>query len=249
MQQRRRFWVLALALVFAAGAVIGSRGGDDGNAATPGSSPAQHVKNTRPPRAPPRTPPIHWRASRSLGTPTEGRLVRAVHLPAEGADFVTWHPVTDRRPNASARRWSSRRLVRTLLVVLRAHRLAHPDAPRVVVGDLSLRRGGRFPPDDDDEGTHASHQNGLDVDVYLPRRDLRLRPPLRRAQIDRALAQDLVDRFVAAGAQRVFVFRRLRMRGPRNVVQHWPRHGDHLHVRLPARDLAQHDEVRRADRA
>jgi murein endopeptidase len=235
MERRRRIWALALALAFAAGAVIGSRGGDDGNAAKPARAPAQRVADAPVHKAPPRTPPIHWRASRSLGTPTAGRLVRAVHLPAAGADFVTWHPVADRRPNAPWRRWGSRRLVRTLLAVLHEHRRAHPEAPRLVVGDLSLRRGGPFPPDDEEEGTHASHQNGLDVDVYLPRRDRLLRPPLRRAQVDRALAQDLVDRFVAAGAQRIFVSRRLRLRGPRAVVQHWPRHGDHLHVRLKAR--------------
>jgi murein endopeptidase len=235
MRRRRQLWVLALALAFAAGVVFGARGGDDGTAAKPASVPGPRVARAPLPKAPPRTPPIHWRASVSLGTPTAGRLVRAVHLPAGGADFVTWHPVADHRPNASGRRWGSRRLVRTLLGVLRTHRRAHPAAPRLVVGDLSLRRGGPFPPDDEDEGTHASHQNGLDVDVYLPRRDRKLRPPLRRAQVDRALAQDLVDRFVAAGAQRIFVSRRLRLRGPRAVVQHWPRHGDHLHVRLRAR--------------
>jgi murein endopeptidase len=216
------------------GAVSGSRGGDGGDPAKPPSAPAPRVADAPAQKAPPRTPQIHWRASRSLGTPTAGRLVRGVQLPAAGADFVTWHPVADRRPNASGRRWGSSRLVRTLLEILRAHRRAHPAAPRLVVGDLSLRRGGPFPLDGGGEGNHASHQNGLDVDVYLPRRDRRLRPPLRRAQVDRALAQDLVHRFIAAGAQRIFVSRRLRLRGPRAVVQHWPRHGDHLHVRLRA---------------
>ena len=227
MQRRRITWFLALALAFAAGVAFGARGGDDERPVAR-KPPAQTAK--RVPAPAPRTPRITWRASRSLGTPTDGRLVRAVHLPVEGADFVTWHPVRDEIPNAAWRRWGSQRLIRTLLRVLRAHRIAFPGAPRVLVGDLSRRHGGPFPPSE--EGGHASHQNGLDTDVYLPRRDGLLRPPLRPAQVDRERAQDLVDRFVAAGAEKIFVSRRLRMRGPPDVVQHWPRHGDHLHVRL-----------------
>ena len=80
---------------------------------------------------------------------------------------------------------------------------------------------------------HASHQNGLDADVYYPRRDRRLLA--RRAsptQVDRALAQDLVDRFVAAGAQSVFVGRGLHLRGPRAIVEALVHHDDHMHVRI-----------------
>ena len=79
-----------------------------------------------------------------------------------------------------------------------AYRAAHPDAPRVVVGDVSFRDGGRM-----DE--HVSHQNGLDVDVYYPRLDRHLSAPTAPSQVDHGLAQELVDRFVAAGAQIVFV--------------------------------------------
>jgi murein endopeptidase len=82
---------------------------------------------------------------------------------------------------------------------------------------------------------HASHQNGLDADVYYPRTDRRERAPLRVAQVDRALAQDLVDRFVAAGAQYVFVGLSVSLDGPRRVVQAIPHHNNHLHVRLRPR--------------
>jgi hypothetical protein len=44
-----------------------------------------------------------------------------------------------------------------------------------------------------------------------------------------------VDRFVAAGAEKVFVGPRLGLRGPRRVVQPLAYHDDHLHVRLPKR--------------
>ena len=79
---------------------------------------------------------------------------------------------------------------------------------------------------------HVSHQNGLDVDVYYPRLDRWELPPRRVAQIDRRLAQDLVDRFVSAGARYVFVGPNTGLTGPRRVVQQLAHHDNHLHVRL-----------------
>jgi murein endopeptidase len=99
----------------------------------------------------------------------------------------------------------------------------------VGIGDLSPRGGGPFA-----DGAHLSHQNGLDADVYYPRRDRRLRAPAHLGQVDRALAQDLVNRFVSAGAALIFLDARLGLQGPPGVVQHWPNHDDHLHVRLPS---------------
>jgi hypothetical protein len=77
-----------------------------------------------------------------------------------------------------------------------------------------------------------SHQNGLDVDVYYPRKDRLERGALRPGQVDRELAQDLVARFVAAGAVYVFTGPRLGLRGPRKVVSPLAHHDDHLHVRF-----------------
>jgi len=106
----------------------------------------------------------------------------------------------------------------------------------VLIGDLSRPRGGVF--DERFGGLgHASHQNGLDADVFYPRTDGRPRSAWRPGQVDRALAQDLVDRFVAAGAEKVFVGPRLGLRGPRRVVQPLVHHNDHLHVRIPKRPV------------
>ena len=170
--------------------------------------------------------PIVWRESRALGLPYAGRLKRGVRLPSEDAAFFTWDPIRHTTPNRWWRRYGTDRLVRTLLDVLGEFQDADPDAPRVGIGDLSRPGGGDFAP------LHASHQNGLDVDVYYPRLDRRERAPMRPAQIDRPLAQDLVDRFVDVGAQFVFVGRRTGLRGPRRVVQAIPYHDNHLHVRL-----------------
>jgi murein endopeptidase len=193
--------------------------------------PIVRVVATRPkPEQRPR--PIRWRRSTSLGPPWAGRLVAGVQLPAEGRTYFTWDPVGRRSPNREWRRWGSDRLVRVLLQVLADFAAAHPRATRIGVGDLSRPRGGDFGPRYGLPG-HVSHQNGLDVDVYYPRRDRRELAPVRPAQIDRRLSQELVDRFIAAGAERVFVGLRTGLTGDPRFVQPLARHDNHMHVRLP----------------
>jgi murein endopeptidase len=177
---------------------------------------------------------IRWRDSKALGLPHRGRLVRGVQLPAEGETFFTWDPVRRTSPNRGWRRWGTDRLVRVVLRVLGDYAAAHPRAPRVGVGDLSRPRGGDFGPRFGLPG-HVSHQNGLDVDVYYPRHDRRERAPRGAGDIDRRLAQALVDLFVEAGADLVFVGPNTGLTGRRRVVQPLARHDNHLHVRLPRR--------------
>ena len=171
--------------------------------------------------------PVVWRRSRAFGAPDRGRLANGVQVPAEATRYFTWDPLLHRSPNRAWRRWGTARLVRTVLQVLAGFYRAHPGAPRVGVGDLSRPRGGDFGP------RHVSHQNGLDVDIYYPRLDREERPPKHPRQIDQALAQDLVDRFVRAGAVRVFVGPRTGLRGDPRIVQPLANHDNHLHVRLP----------------
>jgi hypothetical protein len=175
---------------------------------------------------------IEWRESRAVGLHWNGRLVRGVQLPVEGDSYFTWDPIRKRSPNREARRWGTDRLVRTVLRVLDEFAVANPEAPRIGVGDLSRRNGGDFGPRFGWPG-HASHQNGLDVDVYYPRLDRKERAPVRVRQVDLRLSQDLVDRFVDAGATKVFVGPNTPLRGPRGVVEALPMHDNHLHLRLP----------------
>ena len=211
-----------------------------GSAAAPGevqslaAAPAAVVPGAAAAPVRPLPPPeasIRWRRSRALGRPDRGRLAGGVQLPAEGTHFVTVDPVRRRSHDPGLRRYATDRLVRVLLRVAGEHAAAHPDAPRLVVGDLSRPRGGPFGPEFGGDG-HRSHQNGLDADVYYPRRDGRETMPARVSQIDRRLAQELVDRFVRAGAQYVFVGPRTGLRGPAKVVMVLANHDDHLHVRL-----------------
>ena len=174
---------------------------------------------------------IRWRRSRALGKPNHGRLLGGVELPAAGTLFVTVDPVTGTSPNRAWRRYGTDRLLQVLLAVAEEHAAAHPGAGRLVIGDLSRPHGGRFGPEYGGDG-HRSHQNGLDADVYYPRRDGLERIPRRVGQVDRRLAQELVDRFVRAGAQYVFVGPKTGLRGPAKVVMTLANHDDHLHVRI-----------------
>jgi murein endopeptidase len=188
--------------------------------ASPFSTPSRFV------HAPEAKTEIRWRNSLALGTPSAGRLVRGVRLPADGETFFTWDPVLRQTPNRAWRRWGTDDLLRVVLRVSREFARAHPQAPRLGIGDLSLRHGGKFGP------VHATHQNGLDVDVYYPRLDRRERPPRSVAQIDLRLAQDLVDRFLAAGATVIYVGPNTPLHGPPTIVQRLWNHDNHLHVRI-----------------
>ena len=174
---------------------------------------------------------IRWRDSSAIGLPHAGRLVRGVRVPAEGDTFFTWDPIKKRRPNRAWRRWGTDVLVRTVLRIARDFARENPRAPRIAIGDLSRPQGGDFGPQWGSIG-HASHQNGLDVDIYYPLRSGGERAPLEVSEIDVELAQDLVDRFVEAGAVKVFVGPSTPLTGPPDVVQPLVHHDNHLHARL-----------------
>ena len=169
---------------------------------------------------------VEWHHATSVGLQYAGRLVDGTQLPVEGPDWVTWNPVTDSSPNLPGRLYGHERMIRAILSVVAGYREAHPHAQRVVVGDISFRDGGRM-------DQHVSHQNGLDVDVYYPRLDRHTSAPTGTGQIDRQLAQDILDRFVAAGATKVFVGYSTGLRGPSGVVVPYPNHENHMHVRFP----------------
>jgi murein endopeptidase len=220
-----RFLLLLVTFAALGGAAAVATGDETGGTSPPASTV---------PAPAPSDPPIRWRRSRAVGKPWRGRLVRGVLLPPQGADFFTWDPILNRAPNRAWRRWGHDRLIRTLLRVLREYRTENPGAPRVGVGDLSRPRGGWFGKRFGGLG-HASHQNGLDVDLFYPRFDRRERRPAHAGHVDDLLAQRLVDRFVTARAEYVFVGPHLDLIGPRRVVQRLVHHDDHMHVRIRPR--------------
>jgi murein endopeptidase len=199
------------------------------------ASPLPPVRTPKPAPLPslrrPAEPEKKLPPARAAGLPWRGRLVNGRQLPISGPGYLTWDPIRKQVPNRGWRRWGTGRLLRTVHRVLAAYARRHADDPPVLVGDLSRPRGGDFGPQFGGIG-HASHQNGLDVDIYYPRLDGRLRAPRRPDQVDRRAAQELVDAFVREGAERVFVGPSLDLRGPPLVVQPLVNHDNHIHVRL-----------------
>ncbi len=95
------------------------------------------------------TPALAQHPSRSIGTANRGRLEDGVRI-AETEHLVL-------QPASSAHFWGTAELVG--MITRAAATLQTLSAgPRVMVGALSRRRGGRLPP-------HRSHQNGRDLDV------------------------------------------------------------------------------------
>jgi murein endopeptidase len=193
-----------------------------------GQPPQPHPEPNSRERAEPR---IEWHDSVAFGTPGAGNLQNGVKLPAAGKHYFTWDPIRRSQPNRGWRRWGTDELVRTLLDVIRAYARAHPGASRVGVGDLSRPEGGSFGPEFGGIG-HATHQNGLDADVYYPLLDGQERAPLGAGEIDPALSQELVDRFVRAGAATIYVGPNTGLTGPPGVVVPLVNHDNHLHVRI-----------------
>jgi len=198
---------------------------------TPTATPTFETPVTEP-SIPPDFATIQWRASQAKGSwARKGRLVRGVLLPELGEDFFTWDPIFNQIPNREWRRYGTDRLIRTVLTVIHEFRMEHDSAQRVGIMDLSRTHGGRFGREYGGLG-HASHQNGLDIDILYPRKDGTETRATKPSQVDRKLSQALVDRFVAAGAIKVFVGPKLHLEGPKNVVVPLIYHDDHLHVRV-----------------
>lgn len=186
----------------------------------------------------PATPPSPPRSA-ALGAPTDGRLRDGVLLSHRADELRTWDPIERTSPSRPWRRHGTDRLVRVLRRVAREHARAHPDAPPMVVGDLSRPRGGDFGARYGIVG-HASHQNGLDADVYYPRADGRAEPPASLAGADWTLSRALVRRFARAGATLIYVSPGLGLTG--GALEPVGGHEDHLHVRI--RSAAPPDRAR-----
>ncbi|MBC8072113.1 MAG: penicillin-insensitive murein endopeptidase [Deltaproteobacteria bacterium] len=89
----------------------------------------------------------------SVGTPNRGRLIGGIRLP-ESKDY------TIRRPDEA---WGSSHTVLNVQQAIAAFRRDSGYDGAVVVGAMSLPKGGRFRP-------HRSHQSGRDIDIRLPKK-------------------------------------------------------------------------------
>jgi murein endopeptidase len=149
------------------------------------------------------------------------------------------------------RAWGTWNTVSTLQDVLQGMHQEFPDAPSVLVQDLSRRGGGILLP-------HLSHRRGRDVDIRLMmKRSSNPFADITASNLDRARLWYLIEALARSNAVQVIYldYQRQRLlyryakglgigkerlaeifqfpRGPKSwvgMVRHWPGHADHLHV-------------------
>lgn len=180
----------------------------------------------------------------SVGGYAKGCLAGAVQLPADGP---TWQAMRLSRD----RRWGTPELV-TYIEAL-GQSAAQDGWPGLLVGDMGNARGGPMP------SGHASHQIGLDVDIWLrpmPNHTLsakeresisaismlkkgtrdvdpkRFGEPQRMLIYRAAQLPNVARIFVAPGIKRAMCAIRWRDPSFLNKLRPWYGHDDHFHVRL-----------------
>lgn len=121
----------------------------------------------------------------SVGTPQHGTLSGGIQLPLNPALY------TRRRP---ARQYGSSHAIRTIQAAFADFREGSGVTREVLIGDVSLPRGGPFAP-------HVSHQAGRDVDIRLILADGLERDaiPFEAQMVDWTATWALVDSFMRTG--------------------------------------------------
>jgi hypothetical protein len=154
----------------------------------------------------------------SAAVPTVADPSVGTALPRANAGLVSYQ----REP----RQYGRAEMIRALQAIGAAWQRARPTGPRIGIGDISFRGGGRMPP-------HASHQRGLDVDIRLMRADGREAPVrYQDAAYSRALTQQLVN---TIRANPVLPVELIYFNDPAvTSVRPWRGHDNHLHVRFRA---------------
>lgn len=84
----------------------------------------------------------------SIGATNKGALKNGILLPIQGPGYRTF----------KKERWGTSQLIYTLFLGIYAVNKKFPDTVPLVIGALSKRNGGYFPP-------HLSHQSGRDMDI------------------------------------------------------------------------------------
>ncbi len=125
----------------------------------------------------------------SVGTPSRGRLTGGIQLPE--SDLYTV-----RRPEEA---FGSSHTILEIQEAIAAFRDASGYDGALLIGALSLERGGRFRP-------HRSHQSGRDVDIRLPKKPGADKKSDSPNDIDWDAAWKLVEAFIEHGdAEYIFL--------------------------------------------
>ncbi len=189
------------------------------------------------------------RPTRSIGAPNSGRLQHGMPLP-EGR----YWQLRERRTRA----FGADNSIHAMVTAFNRYGQSFDDAPAILVGEISSRRGGPAAP-------HRSHRTGRDVDLGYILKPGTGAPPEHRhwkrantenfdAEKNWALIQALVE---TGEVQQIFVSNRLQRllrpvareqltdeefaryfrvpggdRDQMPILKHWDGHRDHMHVRF-----------------
>jgi murein endopeptidase len=119
-----------------------------------------------------------------------------------------------------SKRWGVPRLVYG--VERAAARWQHPQRPRMMIGNISLRNGGRLPP-------HVSHRDGVDVDILPLRRDkLATNVVVGQRAYSRTRTRTVMTLIRQEVRVRLILFND---RGIGGTIP-WPGHSNHFHTRV-----------------
>jgi LysM repeat protein len=175
-----------------------------------------------------------------------GVLAGGMQLPPGKNYVVKWE----------AAAWGTTKTVRAIQTAVSEYKRRHPKGPKVHVGDISKRGGGKFPP-------HISHQHGRDVDMgYVltgkdadetkfrsanaKNLDVARTWALVKAFVDtdevtyifmdyriqKLLYEHALERGVSEDTlDELFQYPRGRGRS-HGIIRHWKGHGNHFHVRF-----------------
>ena len=191
---------------------------------------------------------VHEPAGQVVGFYSHGNLSSATALPLEGPGYV--HLFQPRQ-----RHFGSEGLVGLIESVAGELAARFTDGERLQIGDIAQEKGGEI-------SGHASHQNGLDMDIKYFRVDHREQDPSRTDGFDEVFVRDgvvsanfdvarnweLTQAWVASGrVNRIFMDPAIKhafcavARGKGELetraeilrrIQPYPNHDDHMHVRL-----------------
>lgn len=191
-----------------------------------------------------------------IGSYAKGCIAGAVQLPADGPNWQAMRLSRDRR-------WGTPELVSYIEAL--GQSAAQDGWPGILVGDMGQARGGPM------ASGHASHQIGLDVDIWLKampdhtlsakeretisahsmlKKGTREIDPKRFGEAQRmliyraALLPGVARIFVAPGIKKAMCGIIWRDRSFLNKLRPWYGHDDHFHVRLacPAGDTSCQDQ-------
>lgn len=172
-----------------------------------------------------------WMASGYLSTSTSNANPNAnwlelstssvgfTQLPAGGAGYYSY--------SSSSRQWGKPGMIYGLMNAAGRWKMQHPQAPRIGVGDISLKHGGYM-------SGHVSHRKGIDVDIRPIRKD-NIQGPTRVgwSSYSRARTYFWIASYVKKHLNiQVVIFNDPKIYGPLWYVIYWPNHHNHLHVRI-----------------